>query len=379
MSIFVSIAAYEDWDVFNTVKSLRQATVDDLRIVVVMQTRQEPDFFKMMGKQDGTEWMVWPKGRAKGVGPPRHAALQLYQGEDWVLQIDSHHRFVRGWDKASVEMVRGLQREGHDKPILTSYLRTMGDNRTDRGGVIYFRFAPYQTTNRGQHKSRAFFNPRGGIVDLTRFRGLPTPACHASGHFWFAPGQWVEEVSIDPGYYFSGEEPSMAIRAFTHGYDMFHPCHTIGSHEYGDYNNRKRVWDGNPQHWWANNLNDESIKRLETLVGWRDGNLGKWGIGPHRSLADWQDYSGINYETLTTTGPDNRDWIERQFKDVERRCAVDMEALADDPEVAVFRTDEEARSWMKEQRRDGMPKAQLGDILADVPCRDCGKDQLTLA
>ena len=38
-------------------------------------------------------------GKSRGVCWARHQAEQFYNGADYVLQIDSHTRFVQNWDE----------------------------------------------------------------------------------------------------------------------------------------------------------------------------------------------------------------------------------------------------------------------------------------
>ena len=52
---------------------------------------------------------------------------------------------------------------------------------------------------------------------------------------------FCEEVPHDPDYYFHGEEISIAVRAFTHGYDLFHPHKVVCWHEY--------TREGRDKHW----------------------------------------------------------------------------------------------------------------------------------
>ncbi|MEZ5416717.1 MAG: GlcNAc-transferase family protein [Vicinamibacterales bacterium] len=47
-----------------------------------------------------------------------------------------------------------------------------------------------------------------------------------------APGSFVTDVPYDPDLYFTGEEITLAVRAYTHGYDFFHPRQVIVWHEY---------------------------------------------------------------------------------------------------------------------------------------------------
>lgn len=60
----------------------------------------------------------------------------------------------------------------------------------------------------------------------------PVPARFYSGHFTFADGIFAEEVQHDPTFYFHGEEITIAVRAYTHGYDSFHPHKILAWHEY---------------------------------------------------------------------------------------------------------------------------------------------------
>ncbi len=60
----------------------------------------------------------------------------------------------------------------------------------------------------------------------------PLRARFVSAHFLFTLGAFVNDVPYDPELYFHGEEIMLAIRAFTHGYDLFHPPEHILWHEY---------------------------------------------------------------------------------------------------------------------------------------------------
>ena len=43
----------------------------------------------------------------------------------------------------------------------------------------------------------------------------------------FARGAFLREVPMDPQVYFQGEEVSLAIRAYTHGYNLYHPTENV--------------------------------------------------------------------------------------------------------------------------------------------------------
>ena len=107
----------------------------------------------------------------------------------------------------------------------------------------------------------------------------------------------------DPDYYFHGEEISLAARAYTHGYDLFHPHKIICYHEY-TRKGRPHHWDdcnkeqGREHDWWE--INEMCHKRNRILFG-MDGedpnqiNFGEYGFGTERTLEDYQRYSGIHF------------------------------------------------------------------------------------
>ena len=124
----------------------------------------------------------------------------------------------------------------------------------------------------------------------------PIPSRFYSAHFCFTLGEFVKEVQHDPEYYFHGEEISIAVRAFTHGYDLFHPHKVIAWHEY-TRNGRTKHWDDNLE--WGK-FNTVSHNRNRILFG-MDGNcscqldFGIYGFGTKRTLRDYEKYAGIRF------------------------------------------------------------------------------------
>jgi glycosyltransferase involved in cell wall biosynthesis len=51
-----------------------------------------------------------PYQESKGVCWARHQVQQLYKGEEYTLQIDSHMRFAPNWDDEMIKMIKQLQR-----------------------------------------------------------------------------------------------------------------------------------------------------------------------------------------------------------------------------------------------------------------------------
>ena len=126
-------------------------------------------------------------------------------------------------------------------------------------------------------------------------KAQPESARFLSGHFIFSNGNFVKEVPYDPHLYFHGEESSLAVRAFTHGFDLFHLHRPWFWHHY-TRSKGARHWDDVSK--WQD-LNNKSFLRFKELLG-MDGikrkSLRKYGLGKERSLADYERYSGIRFK-----------------------------------------------------------------------------------
>ena len=122
----------------------------------------------------------------------------------------------------------------------------------------------------------------------------PIPARFYSAHFAFASGSFVKEVPHDPALYFHGEEISIAVRAYTWGYDLFYPHKVIAWHEY-TRKGRTKQWDDDKEWTKKNDASHTKVRALlnidsECGCSWR---FGQYGLGKVRTLRDYEKYAGI--------------------------------------------------------------------------------------
>jgi hypothetical protein len=123
---------------------------------------------------------------------------------------------------------------------------------------------------------------------------------HIAGGFYFTLGKLVYEVPYDPYLYFHGEEQSLAIRAFTRAWDIFHIPHIPLYHLYKrpdtEHHNHHwhSSWEQHRDYQWTE-LQERAKQRLMDLV-YRRTLTGAWGLGDARSLADFAELTGIDYE-----------------------------------------------------------------------------------
>lgn len=237
----------------------------------------------------------------------RHAIQQHYAGEKYTLQLDSHHRFVEGWDAKCVEMVEALRYKS-PKPLLTAYIPSFDPINDPKGRVM----APWKMDfDRFIPEGAVFFLP--STIDEWKDLSEPMRGRFYSAHFAFADGSFATEVQHDPEYFFHGEEISIAARAYTHGYDIYHPHILIAWHEY-TRNGRTKVWDdhttekkkqGKIKLDWVQR-NDMCHRRNRILFG-MDGedpaqiDFGRYGFGAIRTLDEYEKYAGICFRYRAVT------------------------------------------------------------------------------
>lgn len=330
-TIFVQIAAYRDPQLKATIKDMleKAKNPNNLSVGIAWQHNAEDTW------DDLEEYKFDPRFKiididyknSKGVCWARHAVQQLYNSETYTLQIDSHMRFIQDWDEVLEGMIKMLQWKGHKKPLLTTYVSSFDPDNDPAARVKnpwkmnFDRFIP---------EGAIFFLP-GDIPNYSSMEA-PVPSRFYSAHFCFTLGSFCHEVQHNPEYYFHGEEISIAVRAFTHGYDLFHPHKVVCWHEY-TRKGRSKQWDDDKE-WGSRNSTSHLInRRLFGMDGEKQsGHDGPYGFGKERSLRDYEKYAGILFsrraiqkETLDNQYPPNpvyeneEKWLD-SFMSVFKHC-----------------------------------------------------------
>lgn len=309
-TIFIQMAAYCDSELVPTVKDLfhKAKYPDRLSLCICWQHKPTENIEDLAG-DNRISIIDVPHTETQGVCWARNLIQQQYNGETYTLHLDSHHRFVQDWDEVCIGMMIDLKKAGHDKPILTGYVSSYDPSNDPKGRakdpwqLAFDRFTP---------EGAVFFKPHG-IPDWKK-RKLPIRARWFSAHFAFADGIMCKEVPHDPDYWFHGEEISLAARAYTHGYDLFHPHKMTVFHEYTREYRGPKVWDDQPEK--TNERNIASLLRNRKLFE-MDGEkidvyFGPYGFGSKRTLRDYEKYAGILFskravqqETIDNVEPPN--------------------------------------------------------------------------
>ena len=291
MTIFVQIASYRDPELEKTVRDMiaNADRPEKLRFGIARQYSDDDGFDKLEEFRNDDRFRILdiPYQESNGACWARHLVQQLYKNETYTLQIDSHMRFEKGWDSTLIDMIDQLQEDGYEKPLLTGYVSSFDPDNDPAGRarepwrMAFDRFIP---------EGAVFFLPETipGWQELTK----PVPARFYSAHFCFTLGKFSKEVQHDPEYYFHGEEISIAARAYTHGYDLFHPHKVVIYHEY-TRKGRTKQWDDDKKWVEKNNRCHQKNRQLFGMDGEEQIHFEDFGFGNVRTLREYERYSGL--------------------------------------------------------------------------------------
>jgi glycosyltransferase involved in cell wall biosynthesis len=344
--IFIQIAAYRDPQLVPTIKDCiaNAKHPENLVFCIAWQHSQEEKIDEIKDLPN-VKIIDIPYMQSRGACWARNRIQQQYDGEEYTLQLDSHHRFVKDWDEVIIGMYKQLQDMGHKKPLLTGYIPSFDPDNDPAGRtqvpwkMDFDRFIP---------EGAVFFLPAS--IDNWKELSAPVPSRFYSAHFAFTTGKFCKEVPHDPEYYFHGEEISIAVRAFTWGYDLFHPHRLVAWHEYtrkgrtkhwDDHNGNNKAKIPDKLDWGErNSLSHRRNRILFSMDGEKHETIkwGKYGFGKVRTLRDYEKYAGLHFgkravqqETIDKAYPPNKyhkyktekEW-EDSFLQIFKHC-IDLQ------------------------------------------------------
>ena len=291
--IFVNIAAYRDPECQHTLADAFARAAHPGRVFTgtcwqVLAT--DSGFFDAVPHLPNLRSVVVDAAHSPGLGWARQRAQRLYQGEEWVLQIDSHMRFVDGWDDVLLSLAAQCP---SPRPVLTTHpLGYRPPRQLD---------PPSITRTRALRFSDEMLVVGPETVNLEPPPEGPLPNAFCAGGFAFASADMFAEVPFDPHHYFLGEEALLSARRWTFGWDFFAPPVPVVYHYYGQREPGLKHWDDHREWGQRQQL---SKTRLLHLLGARTAehpgviaDLDYYGLGTARSLDEYQRWCGVNFRT----------------------------------------------------------------------------------
>lgn len=320
--IFVQIASYRDPELVPTIVDMvaKAKNKDNLTFGICWQY-DETEETNSFDHLDNFRVSKHHYSESQGLGWARNITNKLYDGEEFTLQIDSHHRFVQNWDEIILEdYAQAL--ETSEKPIITTYCTPFNPKECS---------CKYDPTpclmSQYEFSSDKLLMSMPWYIQDYKDRTKVIKARTISGHFYFTIGKFIEEVPYDPDIYFGGytEETTLSVRAFTNGYDFYSPYRMVMWHEY-TRNYRKKHWDDHGLESITQKTSGErdvyARNKTRQLFGQEDHgiDMGVYGLGPLRTLHDYEVYGGFDFKncriqeyTLKVKEPPNPENWEEQF------------------------------------------------------------------
>ena len=303
--IYISIASFCDPYLLHTVQDAcdKATFTHDLIFGIIDQhpVHRGADLRALAGTSHLRYSHIYPT-ESRGVCWARSLAFALYQDEKYLLQIDSHMLFEPGWDVQLITQLQALH-DRSQQPIVSTY--PYGFEFENERAVVKIVVSNKTTLVLRPHPDTQLSSQSATL----RFRAEhvftrePVRGCHVSGGFIFTYGRFVYEVPYDPYLYFHGEEQSLAVRAYTRGWDIFHPPHIPLFHLYKLPNTAHTAHHWHPE--WEKQRDFKftdltllaKVRLMDLLYQRRS--LGVYGLGQQRSLADYAQFSGIDYANQT--------------------------------------------------------------------------------
>ena len=289
--IFVNIASYRDPLLQYTIKNLVTKAKHPENIVLGIcwqygsEEHEELDYY-------GVEHRVIkvPAFQSKGCSWARSLAFHLHKDEDFFWLIDSHMDFIQDWD---VSLIEQFHQTEDPKAIMSCAVPQWGPpNECYNWDNSPTKMAASRATNFWVSVLLQMFDVRD-VTEKPVLNSFLT-ACNL-----FGPKQWIYDVPYDPDMFFLGEEISLAVRSFSHGYNHYVTAKNMSFHKH-DRGYRKEYSEDHGDN--ARKLTDVSLRRLETLLNMENHiSLCIYGLGNVRKVEQYEKYSGVDFKNKTVS------------------------------------------------------------------------------
>jgi len=296
MRIFISIASYRDPELQWTIKSaIENANSPDNLYFGVVHQGLDSEIFNYEEIKNISIIKMHPK-EARGAGYARSKAMELYDGQEYFLQVDSHTRFVPGWDLLCIDQLsRAKNISGHSRVMLSYFPAPFEPEKN--GGMFLIKNNPkikaYPTRQKVSLNKRKQWTAERFEFE-NRLKENPELSETVLGGFMFSDGSIVNEVPYDPEISFFGEEICFAMRSWTRGWDIYSPSKNIVYHFYsrGGYS---KIWkDRNLRGLSWKELEDISYEKQKRILCGEES--GVFGAGSIRTLEEYEMFTKTNFK-----------------------------------------------------------------------------------
>jgi hypothetical protein len=220
--------------------------------------------------------------KSKGANWARRIVQKRWRGEEFSFIIDSHLRFAPNWDRRLIRMLRLLEARNIKQPVITGYPPDF-DPSTFKKRKSRIPLKMYKEA----YLQNMLLHFAGFPLPLWRWLKEPVSAEFLALGFLFSRGSFNRDIPIDPHIYFFGDEITTGLRAYTSGYDFFHPHRVIALHRY-DRKSRIPHWDDHAN--WKL-LDRRSYSRIRNIL--RGHAPTRYPLGKKRTVRQYEKLTGL--------------------------------------------------------------------------------------
>lgn len=208
-TIFVSIAAYNDPQLRDTIKSaLSNAhSPEKVHFGIALQYYEEPD----LSEFNNIKTISYHPDSRPGIVRVRYNISKLYDSQSYYLQIDSHYTFAPGWDSELTSWFHHISAEaGTDKIMILPLEPYENGIMTSRFSLQLESFDPGYV---GAH-------PHPVNAKSKEYKDYHEITFARVGQIFF-PGSYIKDVGFDPYSQILQEIPYFSYRTIMSGYRVF--------------------------------------------------------------------------------------------------------------------------------------------------------------
>lgn len=291
-SIFINIPSYKDPDLWNTINNfISNAEFPDRVFFGITNQSENPELaHDNLKKYNNIIMDIIPAGSIVGCQPARLNSHRFYNNQDYYLNMDSHMRSCKNWDSEIIRQYK-IDKEEYGPLVFTGYAASY--HVDENGNDVFSTHEGMPTFFMSKENQESFYN--NGVP---QFQGIHKGHKHSvlspyvSGHFFFTEKHVIKTVPFMDKITFTEEEPLMALRFFTAGFNLLTPSKNFVYHRYGR-DGRPLFWEDFPEVWGV-----ESEKSKNHFLNVVHNNIvdEKYGLFDKKTVRDFELYAGINFK-----------------------------------------------------------------------------------